>query len=190
MRRHWQGISTPVILRLPNGTEWKVYWLKRDGDVWFHNGWKEFAEYLSLEESQFLVFRYEGKSKFSVIVLGLSGLEIKYPSSKEDAGKGQKVNHESDCSLEILKGKRPRSPSPSSEARKKMKKSPKEEPESYSIHAENKHRKKKAYADSDNATKHKNSGVFSSFFFLLFYELIKSFLSSIFFKYVWVFKKN
>ncbi|XP_061367477.1 B3 domain-containing protein At3g18960-like [Gastrolobium bilobum] len=131
VRRHWQGISNPVCLRLPNSTEWKVYWMKRDGDVWFRNGWKEFAQYLSLDVSQFVVFRYEENSYFNVIIFDKSALEIKYPSRVADE-KSEEVN-ESDYSLKILEncspfeGKREKTPSPSSQTRKKMKTNPKEE---------------------------------------------------------------
>lgn len=58
----------------------KVSWEKTgDYDVLFCNGWKEFANYLSLSESQFLVFQYQKNSLFNVIVFDKTGLEIKYP---------------------------------------------------------------------------------------------------------------
>ncbi|QHN79522.1 Glycerate dehydrogenase [Arachis hypogaea] len=76
---HWQGISSPVLLVLPNGSEWKMDWEKRDADVCFVQGWKEFAEFYSLEKEQVLMFKYEGKSRFNVIILGRSGLEREYP---------------------------------------------------------------------------------------------------------------
>lgn len=40
---------------------------------------REFANYLSLSASQFLVFQYQESSFFNVIVLDKNGLEIKYP---------------------------------------------------------------------------------------------------------------
>ncbi|XP_057732009.1 B3 domain-containing protein LOC_Os12g40080-like [Arachis stenosperma] len=76
---HWQGISSPVLLVLPNGSEWKMDWEKRDADVCFVQGWKKFAEFYSLEKEQVLMFKYEGKSRFNVIILGRSGLEREYP---------------------------------------------------------------------------------------------------------------
>ncbi|CAJ2657196.1 unnamed protein product [Trifolium pratense] len=75
VRRHWKGITNPVTLRLPNLTEKKIFWEKTsDYDVWFCNGWKEFANYLSLSDSQCLVFQYQGNSLFNVIGFGQSGL--------------------------------------------------------------------------------------------------------------------
>ncbi|KAK7348996.1 hypothetical protein VNO80_23812 [Phaseolus coccineus] len=81
--RHWQGMSNPVILSLPNGTESKVFWLNQDGGVWFCNGWKEFAKYSNMDVSHSIVFRYEGNSCFNVIIFGNSGLEIEYPLSRD-----------------------------------------------------------------------------------------------------------
>jgi hypothetical protein len=121
VRRHWKGISNPVTLRLPNSTKKKVSWEKTsDYDVW-----KEFANYLSLGDSQYLVFRYQGNSLFNVIGFGKCGLEIKYPLREtiEEA-------EESDSSLKIIedpsssRGKRTQSPS--SKVCKKMKINPKE----------------------------------------------------------------
>ncbi|CAL0313977.1 unnamed protein product [Lupinus luteus] len=157
VKRCWQEITNPVFLRLPNGTERRVYWIKKDGDVWFSNGWKEFAQYLSLEVSQFLVFRYEGKSRFHVIVFGKSALEIKYPIPEDE-----EVSNDSDYSLKIIDDfdmincKRHKSPKPFSQAPKKMKINPKEEHEYYSSHAKTRLEKWKSHnAGLSNA---KNNG--------------------------------
>ncbi|KAK2407571.1 B3 domain-containing transcription factor VRN1 [Trifolium repens] len=131
VRRHWKGITNPVTLRLPNLTENNVFWEKTsDYDVWFCNGWKEFANYLSLGDSQFLVFQYKGNSLFNVIVFGKSGLEIKYP-----LGEASEEFDESDCSLKMienpssLRSKRLKSPSPSYNICKKIKINSKEQKE-------------------------------------------------------------
>ncbi|XP_019423704.1 PREDICTED: B3 domain-containing transcription factor VRN1-like isoform X2 [Lupinus angustifolius] len=157
VKRCWQEITNPVFLRLPNGTERRVYWIKKDGDVWFSNGWKEFAQYLSLEVSQFLVFRYEGKSRFYVIIFGKSALEIKYPLPENE-----EVSNGSDYSLkivddfDIINCKRHKSPKPCSQAPKKLKTNPKEEHEYYSSHAETRLQKWKSHnAGLSNA---KNNG--------------------------------
>ncbi|KAL5162105.1 B3 domain-containing transcription factor VRN1 [Glycine soja] len=91
-RRHWQGISNPVILSLPNGTKRKVYWLKDGCDVWFSNGWREFAKKLRLDVSHFVVFRYEGNSCFNVIIFGKSALEVEYPSSHDSNVEVEEIN--------------------------------------------------------------------------------------------------
>jgi len=135
VRRHWQGITNPVTLRLPNTAEKNVFWEKTsDYDVWFCNGWKEFANYVSLSDSQLLVFKFNENSLFNVIVLRKCGLEIKYPS-REISEESEEVE-ESDSSLKVVddpsssRGKRPKSSSPSSKVYKKMKINPKEHKES------------------------------------------------------------
>ena len=134
MKRHWQGVTNPVTLRLPNKTEKRVFWEKTSRhDVWFCDGWKEFANYLSLGESQLLMFQYQDNSFFNVIIFGKCGLEIKYPS--ETTEEYEEVE-KSDNSLKIIKdpssrrGKRPKSPSPSSRVSMKMKNNPEEQKES------------------------------------------------------------
>ena len=36
-------LSDMAFLMIPNGTKWKVKLTKHDGEVWFENGWCEFA---------------------------------------------------------------------------------------------------------------------------------------------------
>lgn len=111
--------------------------MKRDCDVYFRNGWKEFAEHLSLEVSQIVLFGYEGNSCLNVIVLGKSALEIDYPNSKDnnntplDQEEECEEVHESDYG-EKGKSGHPALPAPS----KKMKTCPNEEHASFS-NAEN-----------------------------------------------------
>ncbi|XP_045800475.1 B3 domain-containing transcription factor VRN1-like [Trifolium pratense] len=131
VRRHWKGITNPVTLSLPNLTEKKVFWEKTsDYDVWFCNGWKEFANYLSLSDSQCLVFQYQGNSLFNVIGFGKCGLEIKYPLKE-----ASEEFEESDCSLKLienpssLRSKRLKSSSSSYNVCKKIKINSKEQKE-------------------------------------------------------------
>ena len=108
-------------------TQKKVTWEKTsDYDVWFCNGWKEFANYLSLHDSQLLVFRYQKNSLFDVIVLGKYGLEIKYPL-RETSEEFVEVEESNPSSSH---GKRIKSPSPCVKVCKKMKINPKEQKES------------------------------------------------------------
>ncbi|MED6195529.1 hypothetical protein PIB30_038771 [Stylosanthes scabra] len=58
-------------------------WEKCGADVWFVKDWKKFAEFYSLENEQVLMFKYEGKSRFNVIILGRSCLEREYPLLNE-----------------------------------------------------------------------------------------------------------
>ncbi|KAF7815918.1 B3 domain-containing transcription factor VRN1 [Senna tora] len=82
VRKYWKkGLSKSkaVVFRVPNGAKWEVEWIERDGDIWLRNGWENFANFYSIGDGHFLVFRYEGGNKFGVMVFGMSGLEIEYP---------------------------------------------------------------------------------------------------------------
>ncbi|KAK7308474.1 hypothetical protein VNO77_42081 [Canavalia gladiata] len=140
-RRHWQGMGNPVFLRFPNSTEFKVYWMNEDGDILFKNGWREFAESSCLDVSHFVVFRYEGNSRFNVIVFDKSALEIQYPSNK-GTNQEEDENDASDCKIvkecSLPEDKRPKSLSSSSHTRKKMKINPKEEQEEEIKHEQKK----------------------------------------------------
>ncbi|KAF1863653.1 hypothetical protein Lal_00030724 [Lupinus albus] len=83
VKQYGKELSNPVILRLPNGVKWKVNWIKHDsGDVWFQKLWERFAHSYSLSFGHFLIFRYEGRSNFQVLVFDISAVEIDYSSIK------------------------------------------------------------------------------------------------------------
>ncbi|CAN6541756.1 unnamed protein product [Malus baccata var. baccata] len=77
--KYGEGISNPVCLKLPSGSEWIVELRRWDGEVWFDNGWPEFSKFYSLDCGHWLVFRYEGNSKFNVCIFDKSCTEIEYP---------------------------------------------------------------------------------------------------------------
>ncbi|CAN8320619.1 unnamed protein product [Cochlearia groenlandica] len=54
--------------------------LKRlsNDDVWFDNGWSDFAKSHSLSLGHFLMFHYKGNSCFSVVIFDVSASEIDY----------------------------------------------------------------------------------------------------------------
>jgi len=178
VKRHWQGVTNPVTLRLPNKTEKKVFWEKtRHHDVWFCDGWKEFADYLSLRDSQLLMFQYQKNSIFNVIIFGKCGLEIKYPL-RETTEEYEEVE-KSNSSLKIIKdpssrrGKRPKSPSPSSGV-SKMKNNREEQKES-------KHEKRKVQAHARyHNFKDVDNGWFSSIILCFFLFIFSIFLGPIF----------
>lgn len=73
-------LSNPLLLKDPNGKEWKIIWTKHDGDIWFQKGWKEFAKYYSLADGYFVTFKREKETcRFGVKIYDLSQMEIKYP---------------------------------------------------------------------------------------------------------------
>ena len=101
-RRHGVGLSNPVLIKTPNGTKWKVYWKKIDGEIWFEKGWKAFTENYSLQHGCLVVFTYRGTSKFDVLILGQNALEIDYDYSSDTDDENGYVGQSDDESLEIL----------------------------------------------------------------------------------------
>ncbi|XP_020969675.1 B3 domain-containing transcription factor VRN1-like isoform X2 [Arachis ipaensis] len=211
VHNYWKRItSRSVFLSLPNGAELEVHWSRDErGDVVFGHGWKEFAQYVSLQATQFLLFRYELKktnnnnnNKFYVIVLGSSGLEIKYPCSNSEkknenvnvnvVEKGQKGEKKSDGSFEFVNGKRrksllspPQSPPPpppplviSDDETNSFKRKSiiKEEPEDYSIDGEinTTKRKRRASRNFDYIAKEKDYEVLDNKTMKKFQEKVKS----------------
>jgi hypothetical protein len=76
-------LSDVATLTAPNGHLWQVGLEKGNKEIWFHDGWQEFMEYHSIHYGYFLVFRYEGNSKFHVLVFDNTATEIQYPWSKD-----------------------------------------------------------------------------------------------------------
>ncbi|RDX75556.1 B3 domain-containing transcription factor VRN1, partial [Mucuna pruriens] len=100
-RKYENGMSNPVFLKPPDGTEWKIYWTKHDGETWFQKGWKEFATYYSLDHGHLLFFEYEGTSYFDVHIFGKSAVEINYPSHGNHDGNSS-IMQIIDDSVEIV----------------------------------------------------------------------------------------
>ena len=90
-----------MFVKPPDGTLWKVYWTKQNGEVWFEKGWKEFTENYSVDHGYLVLFKYEGTSQFDVIILEDSALEIDYPSYDTSDEKGNQ-DHSDDESVKIL----------------------------------------------------------------------------------------
>ncbi|KAK7280571.1 hypothetical protein RJT34_25635 [Clitoria ternatea] len=74
------GLSNPVFIKPPDGTEWGVYWTKHNDEVWLEKGWKEFVENYSLDQGHVVVFKYKGTSHMDVLILDQTSLEINYPN--------------------------------------------------------------------------------------------------------------
>jgi hypothetical protein len=74
---YWNDVSNPISLKLPNGSDCKMYWVHQGDDIWLQN-WKRFAR--SLRCGDLLVFQYKGGSDFHVIIFDDSKLEIDYSS--------------------------------------------------------------------------------------------------------------
>jgi hypothetical protein len=84
-------LSDVATLAVPNGHFWQVGLEKANREIWFHDGWQEFMEHHSIDYGYFLVFRYEGNSKFHVLVFDNTSTEIQYPW-REDCELGDPVD--------------------------------------------------------------------------------------------------
>ncbi|RHN67480.1 putative transcription factor B3-Domain family [Medicago truncatula] len=100
-RRYGVGLTNPVLIKAPDGTKWKVYWKKINGEIWFEKGWKHFTENYSLQHGCLVVFKYKGTSKFDVLILGNNAVEIDYDSSCDTDDENGNVGQNDDESLEI-----------------------------------------------------------------------------------------
>ncbi|MED6123102.1 hypothetical protein PIB30_046136 [Stylosanthes scabra] len=79
-KKYGDGLSNPVFLKPPDGTEWKVNWTKDDDDgIFLEHGWDEFAIYYNLDHGHLMFFEYKNTSEFEVLICETSGLEIDYP---------------------------------------------------------------------------------------------------------------
>ncbi|KAK6258454.1 B3 DNA binding domain - like 3 [Theobroma cacao] len=108
VKKYGNGMSSPALLKVPNGEVWKVELTKSDGKVWLKNGWQEFLNHYSLEYGHFLVFRYEGNCNFHVIIFDRSASEIEYPYTSNNHGQHKELpeekieESEGDNSIQIL----------------------------------------------------------------------------------------
>ncbi|XP_020206683.1 B3 domain-containing transcription factor VRN1 isoform X1 [Cajanus cajan] len=100
-RKYGDGMPNPVFFKPPDGTEWKIYLTEHDGEIWFQDGWKEFAAHYSLDHGHLLFFEYEETSHFDVHIFDNSALEIDYLSHGTRDGKDNDVQISGD-SVKIL----------------------------------------------------------------------------------------
>ncbi|CAL0304588.1 unnamed protein product [Lupinus luteus] len=105
--KYGEGLPETVILKAPNDEEWKVNLVKHDGTIWFHKGWKEFAEYHSLEEGHFVVFKYEKSSTFQVFIFDMSALEMDYPFKRVEGKRAYNDQGNKHAMVESLEDCRP-----------------------------------------------------------------------------------
>jgi hypothetical protein len=83
---HRKNVSNPVVFILPNGATQKIYWVKRNDDIWFQKNWEKFAKFLKFRFNVY--FEYIGGSYFKIEICGVNTLEIDYSNIKfidEDA---------------------------------------------------------------------------------------------------------
>ncbi|PIA59307.1 hypothetical protein AQUCO_00400299v1 [Aquilegia coerulea] len=72
---------------------WQVELKKIDGSVYLQNGWLEFVDHHSICAGHVLVFRYNRKSRFDVLIFDMSCSEIDYLCNSKKIGQ---FNHMKD----------------------------------------------------------------------------------------------
>ncbi|OMO72893.1 hypothetical protein COLO4_27400 [Corchorus olitorius] len=109
IKKYGKCMSSPAaFLRVPSGQVWKVELRKRDGKVWLKKGWREFSNHYSLQHGHFVVFSYEGKCNFDVVIMDTTASEIQYPYTRNyvscNSKKFPEIESESedDESMQIL----------------------------------------------------------------------------------------
>ncbi|GJN24042.1 hypothetical protein PR202_gb11752 [Eleusine coracana subsp. coracana] len=68
-------ISEVVTLKSPSGKIWSIGVCSDNDEVVFRSGWKEFVSTHSIEEGDYLLFKYTGVSAFDVLIFDSSGCE-------------------------------------------------------------------------------------------------------------------
>ncbi|AET05311.1 transcriptional factor B3 family protein [Medicago truncatula] len=77
-KKYSGDLSNPMFLKTPDDKKWEVHLTKKDGDIWIHKGWNEFATHYSIDHGHMLMFQYEKTSHFKIYIFNKSTLEIEY----------------------------------------------------------------------------------------------------------------
>ncbi|XP_043713905.1 B3 domain-containing transcription factor VRN1-like [Telopea speciosissima] len=99
IREFRDELSNIAVLQVPSGKIWSIGLRKCNEMVWFDTGWQEFVEYYSILENYFLVFRYDGNSKFYVSIFDTTTCEIEYPCDTMDF---EENNPNGGCKIEEI----------------------------------------------------------------------------------------
>lgn len=76
-------LNDRTCLKVADGKEWIMGFIKNNGRVWFHHGWQKFVDFYSIRIKYFLVFKYECRSSsFHVVIFDPTATEIEYPMKK------------------------------------------------------------------------------------------------------------
>ncbi|XP_010532433.1 PREDICTED: B3 domain-containing protein At3g18960 [Tarenaya hassleriana] len=76
-------LSDTVTLETPTGFKHKIQLKRVNGEVWFQDGWSEFAERYSIRKGHLLFFDFQGDSTFGVRIFDMSATEAEYESNDE-----------------------------------------------------------------------------------------------------------
>ncbi|WCJ33808.1 AP2/B3-like transcriptional factor family protein [Euphorbia peplus] len=85
VKRFGDELTDVADLIVPNGRVWKIGVSKAEDNIWFDDGWVEFAEHHSICNGHLLVFAYTGSCSFNVSIFDTTAYEIEYPCNDEEA---------------------------------------------------------------------------------------------------------
>ncbi|KAK9129667.1 hypothetical protein Sjap_010154 [Stephania japonica] len=81
---------------MPGGKFWDIKLKKDSNGMWFEKGLREFIKYYLINVGHLLLFRYDGNSKFHVIIFDTSATEIGYPCSNATVDVGSELHKKRD----------------------------------------------------------------------------------------------
>jgi len=77
--RFGNELNNVATIIVPDGCEWHMEVKKCGNEVFFCKIWQPFAEHYSICYGCYVDFKYEGNSKFDVIIYDTNSVEISYP---------------------------------------------------------------------------------------------------------------
>ncbi|KAJ4836452.1 hypothetical protein Tsubulata_023091 [Turnera subulata] len=78
VRYYGNELAHAATLVVPTGRVWPMELTKQQEEIFFDKGWPRFLEHYSITDGQFLIFQYEGDSRFKVRICDTSCCEIRY----------------------------------------------------------------------------------------------------------------
>ncbi|KAI5665867.1 hypothetical protein M9H77_15720 [Catharanthus roseus] len=106
MTKYGRKLKGSVLLKVPNGGSWRIELAHHGERTLLQKGWKEFADFYSIETRFFLVFKYLGNSQLRVLIFDINGVEIEYPSHENSSSEEESEiilsNEDEEISVEIL----------------------------------------------------------------------------------------
>ncbi|KAK9129666.1 hypothetical protein Sjap_010153 [Stephania japonica] len=90
------GLSDFTKLSVAGGKIWKIRLKKDSSGMWFEDGLQEFIKYYSINAGHLLLFRYDGNSKFRVVIFDMTATEIGYPCSNAAVDVGSELHKKKD----------------------------------------------------------------------------------------------
>ncbi|GER30829.1 B3 domain-containing protein [Striga asiatica] len=79
-KRYGHDLPSRVFLNVPRRPTMEAELTRcDDGQTWIHKGWQEFKDSHSICFGYLLLFEYDGKSEFKVLIFDTSAVEIIYP---------------------------------------------------------------------------------------------------------------